>query len=68
MFLFNIADNLELGEFDYDKLANEWELEELQDWGIEMPEIGNLNFEIDEKQKNKDIEIKNKCPKCGFEW
>ena len=31
---FIIADNVELGEFDYDKLANEWEMTELQDWGI----------------------------------
>ncbi|MHA1395786.1 MAG: hypothetical protein ACTSRZ_19975 [Promethearchaeota archaeon] len=47
---FIIADNLPFGDFDYDKLANEWDLEELQDWGMELPEfpeiIENENYEL----------------------
>lgn len=29
-----IRDNVELGEWDMDLLANEWDVEELQDWGV----------------------------------
>ena len=32
-----IRDNVENGEWDYDILANEWEAEELNDWGVETP-------------------------------
>lgn len=30
-----IRDNVELGDWDMDLLANEWNVEELQDWGVE---------------------------------
>lgn len=45
---FIIADNVELGAFDYDILANEWDLEKLQDWGIELPELEDI-IEINER-------------------
>lgn len=33
---FIIADNVGFGEHDWDMLANEWDVEELADWGLEM--------------------------------
>ncbi len=45
---FKIVDNIPFGDWDYDKLANEWDLEELQEWGIELPELED-NFEPDKK-------------------
>ena len=33
------------GQWDYDKLANEFELPELQDWGLELPDIEALEPE-----------------------
>jgi ParB-like chromosome segregation protein Spo0J len=48
---FIIADNIELGEFDYDVLANEWNMEELDDWGIELPEVETDMEEIEEEIK-----------------
>lgn len=36
---FVIKDNLGYGEWDWDLLANEWELDQLQDWGLEVPEF-----------------------------
>jgi 16S rRNA G966 N2-methylase RsmD len=36
---FIITDNLPYGEWDYDILGNDWELEELKDWGMELPEF-----------------------------
>ena len=32
---FIIADNIGFGEWDYDDLANEWDAEELSDWGLD---------------------------------
>jgi ParB-like chromosome segregation protein Spo0J len=64
---FTITDNIPYGDWDYDKLANEWDMTELQDWGIELPEIGK-EIEFDEKERNKNDELKNECPKCGFKW
>ena len=31
-----IRDNVELGDWDMDILANEWELEDLKDWGVDI--------------------------------
>lgn len=33
---FIIADNASFGEWDYDKLANEWESEDLVSWGLDV--------------------------------
>ena len=34
---FIIKDNLAFGEWDWDTLANEWDAEELDDWGLDIP-------------------------------
>ena len=34
---FIIKDNLAFGEWDWDMLANEWDAEELDDWGLDVP-------------------------------
>jgi len=47
---FIIKDNLGFGEWDWDMLANEWNEEELQEWGMDIPAIqdfGDANQEID---------------------
>jgi site-specific DNA-methyltransferase (adenine-specific) len=40
---FLIKDNVSGGEWDWDMLANEWDAEELADWGLDVPA-----FETDE--------------------
>lgn len=49
----NIRLNANTGEWDYDKLANNWNLEQLEDWGLEMlgweaesPEAVEDDYEI----------------------
>ena len=37
-----IRDNVENGEWEYDILANEWELDDLEDWGVEVPVASGL--------------------------
>ena len=36
---FIIKDNSSFGEWDWDLLANEWEVKELSDWGLDLPKI-----------------------------
>ena len=54
---FTIKDNVGFGEWDWDTLANEWDVEELSEWGLDIP-----NFEIEpeieqEEQDLFDIEL-----------
>ena len=47
---FIIADNVGFGEWNYDDLANEWEAEDLEDWGLDLPlgqDFSDKNKEID---------------------
>jgi len=36
---FIIKDNVSFGEWDWDILANEWEAEELTEWGLDIPDL-----------------------------
>lgn len=46
---FIIKDNVGFGEWDWDMLANEWEPEELKEWGLDVP-----NFAINELEAEED--------------
>jgi ParB-like chromosome segregation protein Spo0J len=49
---FVIKDNVGFGEWDWDTLANEWDVEELTEWGLDIP-----NFEkIDKMEDGETIE------------
>jgi hypothetical protein len=41
---YTIKDNVGFGEHDWEILANEWDVEQLEDWGLDVP-----NFETDEE-------------------
>ena len=34
---FIVKDNLNSGEWDWDALANEFEIEDLENWGLDLP-------------------------------
>jgi hypothetical protein len=40
---FIVKDNVGYGEWDFDELANNWDIEELTEWGLEIP-----NFKVNE--------------------
>jgi ParB-like chromosome segregation protein Spo0J len=45
---FIVKDNVGFGEWDWDMLANEWDAESLNDWGLDVPletQIDNLKEE-----------------------
>lgn len=46
---FIIKDNVGFGSWDWDKLANEWNSEELEDWGLDMPGFDNNEEEPHKK-------------------
>ncbi len=51
---FVIKDNSSFGEWDWDLLANEWDLQDLEDWGLEIP---NFDTDIeDEKDLSDQLE------------
>lgn len=36
---FIVKDNVGFGEWDWDMLANEWDIEKLDEWGLDVPKI-----------------------------
>lgn len=49
---FIIEDNVSFGEWDFDILASDWDINELNEWGLDVPEFKSIeearedNFEI----------------------
>jgi DNA modification methylase len=58
---FIVKDNVGFGEWDWDVLANEWDVEELAHWGLDLP----LDFgtEIELEAEEDDFEV----PEGGVE-
>ena len=50
---FIIADNAPYGDWDWDLLANEWDLQKIEEWGIEPPE----DFGPKEEAQEDDYEV-----------
>lgn len=46
---FIIKDNSSFGEWDWDTLANEWDTEKLEEWGLDLPVL-NEKAEIEEAE------------------
>jgi hypothetical protein len=63
------------GKWDFDILANEFEMPDLIEWGfteLDFPKMAEMG---DYSDKNKEIDTENfgndlqhQCPKCGFEF
>lgn len=45
---FIVKDNVGFGEWDWDVLANEWDSEELEEWGLDLPEFDEKKKEVEE--------------------
>lgn len=59
----NIRDNISFGDYDFEILANNFEMEDLIDWGMEAALFPNIepNLEVIEKLSDE----KTKCEVCG---
>jgi hypothetical protein len=51
---FIIKDNVSGGEWDWEMLANEWDTEELQEWGLDLP-----GFDLDANDLGEDFTLPN---------
>jgi ParB-like chromosome segregation protein Spo0J len=65
---FIIKDNVGFGEWDWDILANEWDADELTEWGLDIPNyLDNKNLEKNEPEINQkwflniEFENENNC-------
>jgi hypothetical protein len=51
---FLIKDNTSGGEWDFEMLANEWDVEQLEDWGLDIP---SFEADVDYSEKNKELNL-----------
>jgi site-specific DNA-methyltransferase (adenine-specific) len=59
---FIIADNVAFGEWDWDTLANDWDGEDLESWGLDIPQ-----FDTVESEELEAIEDDYDMPEGGIE-
>jgi ParB-like chromosome segregation protein Spo0J len=50
---FIIADNVAFGEWDWDTLANDWEVVDLDKWGLDIPQFDTVEEEEVEDLSDK---------------
>jgi ParB-like chromosome segregation protein Spo0J len=50
---FIVKDNVGYGEWDWDDLANNWDVLELTEWGLDIPNFDNGDY----ADKNKELNI-----------
>lgn len=61
---FIIKDNASSGEWDTDIIANQWDIEELNDWGISNFKLDSID-DFDQKTKEPKLIV---CPNCAEEF
>ena len=54
---FIIKDNVGFGEWDWDMIANEWDAEQLTEWGLDLPLWESDNSETEENPYTEKINI-----------
>lgn len=62
---FIIKDNVGFGEWDWELIANEWDAEQVTDWGLDIPHWKQLD-EVDYSEKNKEIDLDEFDEKMEF--
>jgi ParB-like chromosome segregation protein Spo0J len=57
---FIVKDNVGYGEWEWDALANEWSIQDLDNWGLDIPAFAN-----DIEQPKDNAIGGTTCPNCG---
>lgn len=52
---FIIADNVAFGEWDWDTLANDWDVADLEAWGLDIPQFENEAEELEASEDDYDV-------------
>jgi hypothetical protein len=57
---FIIADNVAFGEWDWDTLANDWDVVDLEAWGLDIPQFDTVEEQVieEEQEEMNVIELK----------
>lgn len=58
---FIIKDNVGFGEWDWDVLANEWDVEQLTEWGLDIPNFETVEKEVTSLDYTEDWQISVVC-------
>ena len=53
---YTIKDNRSFGEWDFDLLANEWDVDDLEDWGVDLPMLDILDGDNDNQAESEEAE------------
>ena len=56
---FIIVDNVGFGDHDWEMLANEWNVDELEDWGLDVPDWNDAGVELDINEFGTDFSLKD---------
>lgn len=65
---FIAKDNIHNGEWDTDVIANQWDIEELEKWGVPDFNLGEIKDEGDEPAAKDGQSKTHTCPGCGLEF
>lgn len=65
---FMIKDNNSSGEWDTDIIANQWDVGELEKWGVPNFNFGDIKEEGDDPAGKDDTSKVHICPNCEFEF
>jgi DNA modification methylase len=52
---FIVKDNVGFGEWDWDSLANEWEVDKLEEWGLDLPVDLSVQEELEAEEDEFEI-------------
>lgn len=65
---FIIKDNTASGEWDTDIIANQWDIEELENWGVPSFNFGDIDGEPKDPASKDSEGTTHTCPGCGLEF
>lgn len=64
---FIVKDNVSFGDWDFEVLANEWDIKDLEDWSVKVPTIKDTELLSGLEYKSMYYEPKEK-PELKLEW
>ena len=63
---FIIKDNVAFGDWDWDELANNWNAEDLNSWGLTINDVPDIGEFLDDKESEQKEHEPKVCPNCGY--
>lgn len=58
---YTIKDNAGFGEWDFEQLANDWDLDQIESWGVDIPDV-DLDPEPEEAEEDN-FDVESNLPK-----